>query len=124
MSIAVDIEALAERVTEFGSQPYLITTSDDGRPHAVAVTVEWVDGRLRASVGRRSVVNSSERRLVCLLWAPVEPGGHSLIVDASAEVEAAGDESAGGFVTVTPTRAVLHRPAAAPASGSDCAPVT
>jgi hypothetical protein len=131
MSIAVDIEALAERVVEYGPHPYLLTTSDDGRPHAVAVTVAW-DGdgdgdghRLRAGVGRRSATNVTTRPLVSLLWAPVEPGGYSLIVDGTAAVELSGTgDPADSAVTVTPTRAVLHRPAPGAATGSDCAPVT
>jgi hypothetical protein len=128
MSIAVDIEALAERVVEFGPHPYLLTTSDDGRPHAVAVTVTWDGPRLRAGVGRRSADNAGLQPLVSLLWAPVESGGYSLIVDGTAIIDASGSGDAtgsgsGSEILVTPTRAVLHRPAPGQNAGSDCAPV-
>ena len=122
MSIAVDLEALAERVTEYGPHPYLLTTGEDGRPHAVAVTIVVKAGRFEAGVGRRSGSNAAAQPLVSLLWPPVEPGGYSLIVDGAAVVEADGTNDS--VVVVTPSRAVLHRPAPGAAGGSDCAPVT
>jgi hypothetical protein len=59
---------------------------------------------------------------VSLLWPPNEPGGYSLIVDGAA---APSDD---GRIAVTPTRAVLHRPAAgsdasSPGCGADCVPI-
>jgi hypothetical protein len=60
---------------------------------------------------------------VSLLWPPAEPGGYSLIVDGTA---AAGVRE--GRLAVTPTRAVLHRPASAPGDArpgcsADCVPI-
>ena len=53
------------------------------------------------------------------MWPPVEPSGYTLLVDGTAAV----DDST---ITVTPNKAILHRPAAGPdgeRAGSDCVPV-
>ena len=124
MSIPVAIDAVDKAMAE-RPYAYLLTVSDDGRPHAVAVTPRLVDGVLRASIGRRSGLNASARPdAVSLVWPPAEVGGYSLIVDGSAIIE---DET----IAVTPTKGVLHRPAPADAGpvddgacGSDCVPLT
>jgi hypothetical protein len=100
---------------------YLLTVSDDGRPHAVAVTPVLVNGVLRATVGRRTVSNASARpNGVSLVWPPADAGGYSLIADGAAS-------ASGEVVEVRPTKAVLHRPAPPDAGsaeagscGSDC----
>ena len=112
MSVGVELERLHEEVARFGATPYLLTVSDDGRPHATSVRVGWADGALVAGVGRRSAANVAERPDVSLLWPPVEDGGFSLIVDGSATAE-------GERVRVVPARAVLHRQRA-DGPGSDC----
>lgn len=124
MSIPVPIAGLAEAMAE-RPYAYLLTVSDDGRPHAVAVTPRLVDGLLRATIGRRSGQNATARPdALSLVWPPAEVGGYSLIVDGSAVVE-------GETIVVTPTKGVLHRPAPADAGpvedgacGSDCLPLT
>ena len=123
MSIPVPVEGLASAMAE-RPYAYLLTVSDDGRPHAVAVTPVLVDGVLRAEVGRRTAANAAARPVgVSLVWPPAEAGGYSLIVDGAAEVH-------GETVGVRPTKAVLHRPAPADAGpveagscGSDCVSV-
>lgn len=124
MSIPVEVEALPETVARYGSATFLLTTSDDGRPHATHVVVE-VDGpRLRCPLGRRTARNGTAQPLVSFLWPPNEPGGYSLIVDGEIAVEpAVGDGDAHGIITAT--KAVLHRPAPVEggeeaACGSDC----
>ena len=120
MSIPVGLDELAAQIDVFGSTPYLLTVSDDGRAHAVSVAVAWSDGGLSCNVGKRTAANAANRSNVSLLWPPHEPGGYSLIVDG----EAASD---GGAVIVRPAKAVLHRSAAAPdpasACTSDCVPI-
>ncbi len=119
MSIAVDVAALDG---EMAGRPfcYLLTVSDDTRPHAVAVQPVLDDGVLTAEAGSRTTTNAGERPAVSLVFPPTEPDGYSLIVDGTAT---AGD----GRVSVIPTRAVLHRPAPTPTDppadgscGSDC----
>ncbi|MFN3219753.1 MAG: hypothetical protein ACE367_24975 [Acidimicrobiales bacterium] len=124
MSIPVEVEALPETIARYGPATFLLTTSDDGRPHATHVVVE-VDGpRLRCPLGRRTARNGTAQPLVSLLWPPNEPGGYSLIVDGEIAVEpAVGEGDAHGVVTAT--KAVLHRPAPVEgaedaACGSDC----
>src|SRR5262245_40464572 len=122
MSISVAVEQLRKETLRFTYAPYLITVSDDGQPHAVAVEVTWVSDGLAMEVGERSARNATSRPQVSLLWPPNEPAGYSLIVDGSAA--STGD----GRVTVAPTRAVLHRPAVAPDStkpgcSADCVPI-
>ena len=53
-----------------------------------------------------------------LLYPVRTAGDYSLIVDGTAEVTAHAD---GRRVGVAPTKAILHRPAAAPEPGAACA---
>jgi hypothetical protein len=121
MSVPVSIEELGRQLAPFGSWPYIITMSDDARPHAVSVEVAWANGRFTASGGRSTTRNAAAHPdAVTLLWAPFEPGGYSLIVDVQAR---ASDDG----LTLTPVTAVLHRTGPAPAveapagsCGNDC----
>jgi pyridoxamine 5'-phosphate oxidase-like protein len=113
MSVCVEVEDLAAHVAERGTVAYLCTTGADGRPHTVAVALETEpDGgaALRCDAGNRSVANAAARPLVALLWPARDASDFSLIVDGDAAVVGEGDARR---VVVTPTRAVLHRPAAA-----------
>ena len=117
MSISVELERVQAEAAQRGPGAFLLTVTDDGRPHVVAVAVGWDAGGPVMSAGRTSVRNAGARAGVTLLWPPDEPGGYSLIVDgeAAAEANAAGD---GGRVTVEVSRAVLHRPATGAGSGT------
>jgi hypothetical protein len=104
VSIKVDVSELADRLGEYGFA-YLVTVGDDRRAHLVAATPELVgDELVIAEVGRHSSANAADHPDVTLVWPPRTDGGYSLIVDGRATV-------AGGVVSVTPARAVLHRPA-------------
>jgi hypothetical protein len=124
VSIPVPVKELAAVVAEH-DYAYLVTVSDDGRPHAVAVVPALTDGTLRAGVGHRSSVNIEARPdAVTLVWPPREVGGYTLIVDGTASVA---DET----LSFVPSKAVMHRPAPADhgpveagACGSDCVPVS
>jgi hypothetical protein len=124
VSVSVSLERLAEQVEQFGSWPYLVTVSSDGRPHAVSARVDWDGSVFRGSVGRHSRTNATERpTAVSLLWPPFEPGGYSLIVDGAAAVDGE------GALTVTPSGGVLHRTGppradSGPNCTSDCIPLT
>ncbi|KZS84880.1 MULTISPECIES: hypothetical protein [Mycobacterium] len=120
----VDLTRLAAALADYPFA-YLITVDDDYRAHTV--TVEPV---LRGVVldvglvGGGTRKNLAQRRDVTLLWPAREPGGYSLIVDGSAEVAQAGEETV--RLGVVPTRALLHReadpdsPAAAKGCRHDC----
>lgn len=117
MSIAVGLDELRAKIDEFATDAYLLTVSDDGRSHSVAVPVQWDGDELVIAAGGTTRRNATARPLVALLWPPPERGGFSLIVDA--DVARVDDDAE--VVVLAPTRAVLHRPA--PGGGSDCAPV-
>ena len=127
MSQPVSLERLRQEVARHECPAYLLTVGPDGRPHSVALTPAWSGDELVMAPGNSSVANAEARRLVSLLWPPAEPGGYSLIVDATVTEASAGGRG-DNVLSVRPTKAVLHRPAAAPdpdgsASGSDCLPL-
>lgn len=110
MSIPVELADLAE-ATRAHDYAYLVTLTDGGAAHVVAVTPVVEGDVLRITgLGRQSVGNASARATVTLVWPPRSVEGHSLIVDGLA---ARRDATA---IVVTPSRAVLHRPAPRPES--------
>jgi hypothetical protein len=125
MSEALPIDQLRAESARFGTHPYLLTQGENGRPHAVAVSIEWQGDRILTSSGTRSTANVAARPLVSLLWPSVEAGGYSLIVDGDGCVIGNGSDAR---ISVSPTRGVLHRPGVSTASaargcGSDCIPL-
>lgn len=117
MSIPVDLSELGRVVAEHDFA-YLVTISEDGGAHLVAVQPVVEAGTIRvADLGRRSTGNAQSRPMVTLAWPPRSAGGHSLIVDGRATRAQSGDDR--GAITVVPSRAVLHRPAPAPEPSPD-----
>ncbi len=110
MSIKVKVEELPEALERFGWQPFVVTTSDDGRPHLTHVELQRDGQGYRAVVGQRTAANVAARPAVTLLWPTPEPGTHSLIVDAQALVVSEADTPT---IRLTVTGAVMHRPAGA-----------
>jgi hypothetical protein len=106
MSIAVPLERLRASTEERGPQAYVLTVSDDARPHAVHGIVRWERGTLIVDVGRRSAANAAARPAVSLLYPVRTDDDYSLIVDGTAAVLTTTD---GHRLVVTPTKAVLHR---------------
>ena len=127
MSVQVALERLRTEIESFARDPYVVTVSDDDRPHCVAVAVSWDADELVMGAGNRTLANAAARPSVSLLWAPTVAGGYSLIVDATVTATS-GSGQGDNSLTVRPTRAVLHRPATdeestASACGADCVPV-
>jgi hypothetical protein len=121
MSVAVPLEGLRDALEERGGCAYLLTVTEDARPHAVHAPVRWEGDALVLEVGKRSAANAAARPFVSLLYPLRSDGDYSLIVDGTAVVEA---QAGGQRLRITPLKAVLHRPAAAPdptaACGADC----
>jgi hypothetical protein len=127
VSVPVTLERLRGEIENFDLDPYLLTVSDDDRPHCVAVVVSWAAHELVMGAGNRTLANATARPSVSLLWSPSTAGGYSLIVDATVTATS-GTGQGDNSLTARPTRAVLHRPAtrgesAASACGADCVPV-
>ena len=117
MSIPVALDELRRALAERGDAAYLLTVSDDARPHAVHVAVQWQGNGLVLDVGSRSTANAAARPSVSLLCPVRHAGDYSLIIDGTAALIAA---PAGQQLLVTPTKAVLHRPLPAPDTASPC----
>lgn len=105
MSIPVPLDQLEARLSEF-PWGYLMTVRDDGRAQGLAVPTQVADGVLVATVGRSAAGNATARSHVTMLFPGSSGADMSLIVDGEARVD-------GDRVEVTPTWAVLHRPALA-----------
>ena len=103
MSIAVPLDQLEERLAEF-PWGYLMTVRDDGRAQSLAVPTRLTDGVLVATIGRSAAGNAAARPNVTMVFPGVSGNELSLIVDGDARVD-------GDRIDVTPTWAVLHRPA-------------
>jgi hypothetical protein len=117
MSVPVPLQRLRAAVEERGASGYLLTVCDDGSPHAVHAPVHWEGDAIVVDVGKRSAANATARSSVSLLFPVRAEGDYSLIVDGTAAPASSdGDQR----VRVTPTRAVLHRPAVVPDPSSSC----
>lgn len=108
MSIAVPIDELAGRLAEY-PWCFVLTVGADGRQHVMSVQPTFVNGVITADVGRSSRANAAVNPDVVLVFPPSDPAEFSLIVDAVAE-------STDMLFSLSPRRAVLHRPAPAAAS--------
>jgi hypothetical protein len=119
----VDLDRLAAALADYPFA-YLITVDDGYRVHTV--TVEPALRHLDAAravvdvgqIGGRTRQNLAQRSDVTLLWPPPEPGGYSLIVDGTAELSDAADETV--RLGVVPTRALLHREADSLSAAKGC----
>ena len=103
MSVAVPIPELAAALAAY-PWGYLVTVSDRQRAHSLAAPTAYADGVFTVPAGRGTRANAGARPEVTMLFPPADGTGYSLIVDGDAVVF---DDR----VEVTPTSAVLHRPA-------------
>lgn len=121
MTKAIDFDALASRISEYGFA-YLITVGENDRIHTSPVNpVVTADHLAVLSPSDRVQANTGARPNLSLVWPPGTADGYSLIVDGQALVDTDTDA-----LRITPTRAVLHRPEPRPepgdgqVCGSDC----
>ena len=118
MSIPVALEALRAAIADRGATAYVLTVTDDGRPHAVHVPLSWDGDALATEVGKRTASNAVARPYVSLLFPLRSPDDYSLIVDGIATVATGSDPPR---LLIAPTKAVLHRAAAQPDPAAACA---
>jgi len=118
MSVKVDLGQLTGALADF-TFAYLVTVDDGYRAHAVAVEPVLADGIFDVgSIGNSTRGNLAQHDCVTLVWPPREPGGYTLIVDGRGE-------PTDSTLKIVPSRAVLHRRAAAgavtkPGCKDDC----
>jgi hypothetical protein len=110
MSIAVSLDDLRAEITKRGDAAFVITSG--ASPHVVSARVAWDGDVLTAGAGNTTAKNIAGQPVVSLLW-PSSFDDYSLIVDGTAT-------AADGVLRVEPTRAVLHRSAAASGDGPTC----
>ena len=103
MSIAVPLDELASRLSAF-PWGYLLTVRDDGRAQSLAAPTQLIDGSLVATIGRGTAANVNARPNVTMVFPGATGADFSLIVDGDGRVD-------GQRIAITPTWAVLHRPA-------------
>src|SRR5262245_31609077 len=116
MSVPVSMAELGAALRGREPGAYVLTVSDDGRPHAVYAVTRWEHGRLTAEIGARTCANARGRPHISLLFPVRDQSDYSLIVDGVASVE---ETAVGPRLRLTPTRAVLHRPGP-PAAPTAC----
>jgi hypothetical protein len=111
MSIAVALDDLRAEISKRGDAAFVITTGG-ASPHVVSARVAWDGDTLTAGAGNTTSKNVATQPIVSLLW-PASFDDYSLIVDGNAV-------ASDGVLRVDPTRAVLHRSAAAAGDGPTC----
>jgi hypothetical protein len=105
MSIKVELSELGARLDDH-DLAYLVTVADDGRARILAVAPRsGAGGLVIPDAGRSAPANATARPDVTLVFPPRAADGFTLLVDGVASVD-------GETITVAPTAAVLHRPAA------------
>lgn len=102
MSIKVDPDGLAAALADYGSAHVLST--DGSQVRTVCADVELIDGVFHVPWSKSTAKNIGTNPSITLLFPPPQHHGYSLIVDGTA------DDTGEQFM-VTPTSAVLHRPA-------------
>jgi nitroimidazol reductase NimA-like FMN-containing flavoprotein (pyridoxamine 5'-phosphate oxidase superfamily) len=120
LSIKVELEELHDQVAACGSYAFLLTVSDDGRPHAVSLRVAWDGDALVGAPGPRTVANAERSPEVSLLWPQSGRAGFTLFVNGRAEVRADGESSR---VAIKPATAVLHKTPEGEVDAPGCVPV-
>lgn len=103
MSIPVEIDALADVLSGFGPG-YLLTADTAGRVKVVSVAPRLEDGILVCPPSRGSARNLADNPRATVVYPPLREGAMTLLVDGTATADDDG-------IAVTPTSAVLHRPA-------------
>lgn len=119
------IRTLAEAISHYGSDAYLLTVAPDG-PHTSPVTMEYRDARIVCPLRASAARNIAHQPNISLLWPAIESGGYALIVNGVADIAQQAETI---MASITLSKAVLHRagPRAEDSNGTcanDCNPLT
>jgi hypothetical protein len=106
MSIAVELDKVRDQVAACGSYAFLLTVTEDGRPHAVALLVDWDGDELVCAPGPRTMANAERQPDVSLLWPVSGRAGFAFFVNGRAEARGHGEDKK---LVVKPASAVLHK---------------
>jgi Pyridoxamine 5'-phosphate oxidase len=106
VSIPVELDEVREQVAAAGPYAFLLTVTEDGRPHAVSLVVDWEGDELVCAPGPRTMANAERGSEVSLLWPVSSRAGFTLFVNGRAEIRPDGDAKK---VAVKPASAVLHK---------------
>ena len=120
MSIQVGLDDVREQVAACGSYAYLLTVTEDGRPHAVSLRPEWDGDELIVRPGQRTMANAERSPEVSLLWPVSGRDGFALFVNGRAEVRMEGGSAA---LAVKPSSAVLHKTPEGTGDEPGCIPI-
>ena len=120
------IRTLAEAVSHYGHEAYLLTVAKDG-PHTSNVTIELRGDNICCNLGTSAATNIAREPHVSLFWPPTEAGGYALIVNGTATNEK--QPTGVTMAEITLTKSVFHRPGPKPADSdgpcaSDCRRLT
>ena len=122
----MSICTLAEAISHYGREAYLLTVAEDG-PHTSNVTIELRGGSIACTVGPSAARNIMRKPNVSLFWPPTKSGDYALIVNGTATNEH--QPAAVSTVEIILTKSVLHRQGPKPADSdgpcaSDCRRLT
>ena len=120
MSIQVELDEIRDQVAACRSYAYLLTVTEDGRPHAVSLRPEWDGDELIVRPGQRTTANAERSPEVSLLWPVSGRDGFALFVNGRAEVRM--DEGSTAVV-VKPSSAVLHKTPEGAGDEPGCIPI-
>jgi len=117
LSIPVELDKVREQVAACGPYAFLLTVTEDGRPHAVSLVVDWDGDELVCAPGSRTMANAERSAEVSLLWPVSGRAGFTLFVNGRAEVRGDGEARK---LAVKPGSAVLHKTPEGEAQAPGC----
>lgn len=126
---SLPVQRLRADAGRYLSDPFLLSVTTSGAPHASVVSVAWTGDQVVVPAPRHwtdptppASSKAGAARPVSLLYPPATASGYALIIDGTAV-------ASGPNLTVTITRAVLYRRSSlwdaeqGPGCGSDCIPL-
>jgi hypothetical protein len=116
------LRRLRAEALNYVGEPFVLTVTVDGAPHCGQHPVEWAGEGLVVPAPRHwPREQAGVSRPVTVLYPPATPDGYALIIDGTTT-------DTGASLTISVTRAVLHRRGRSPddggtGCGSDCVPL-